>query len=368
MARCARRACGRWRPGFLVQLGGLGLCLDDAWYCSAQCLELAARERLLRTRPIVPPALPTVGPPRLGGVLATQKRLSPAAIEKAASEQVRSGLRIGSQLVQLGLVSKFDVLRALAAQGGVGFLTTVDPARLTAAPGRLSRDVVRALGLVPFEADQKHEVLRVACTAPVPRASIAALRELTGAIIEPYLVADEQWPALVEAYGASPRAEAPSYAALPDVSAVAAHVARAARHSRGVQMFEARCDGHLWVRLEGGGRTEELWVTLDPSPLAALTVAAEAAPMVVAAQIAAAAPAAAKTEPMKAAAPVVAAEPIVLRRRRVRRQTPKAAAVPTVPLAMTGIKPQAKDRTAADPLDLSFLEAWDAQAPPQLGQ
>lgn len=341
MARCARSACGRWRPGFLVYLGGLGLRLDDAWYCSAPCLERAARERLSRPRPMMPPAQPATGSSRIGGVLAAQKGIAPAAIEKAASEQVSSGLRLGAQLVQLGLVSKFDVLRALASQGGVGFLTTVDSARLTAAPGRLSRDVVGVLGLVPFEVDQRHDVLRVACTAPVPRASIAALRELTGAIIEPYLVADEQWAALVEAYGASPCAAAPSYTALPDVGAVAAHVAQAARHSGSVQMFEARCDGHLWVRLKGGDRIEELWVPVVASPLPASPVAAPT---------------------------TVAAEPTVPRRPRVRRPAPKAAAVATAPQPLTSTARPPGDRSAADPLDLSFLDAWDAQAPPHLVQ
>lgn len=260
MARCARKACGRWRPTLLVRAGGLGLRLDDAWYCSATCLELAACERLSKTRPVTPAAT-AMRRPKLGGVLATLKRLPADVVEQAATRQAQTGLRIGTQLVELGAVSRFDLLRALASQSGVGFLTSVDAARVTTAPGNLSPQVVRALGLVPFEADHRHDVLKVACTAPVPRAAVAALRELTGSIIEPYLVADEQWPALAQAYGTSARARGPVYSTVSDVAAAAAHVADAAREAGEVRMTEARCDEHLWIRLDVGGHIEEFWLS-----------------------------------------------------------------------------------------------------------
>lgn len=264
MAHCAREACGAWRPAILVRIGGLGFRLDDAWYCSAHCLELAARDRLARTAPAALSARQAFGPTRLGGVLAAQKQLPREVVERAAAEQARTGLRIGTQLVALGVASKFDVLRALAAQGGVGFLTSVDTSRVSSAPGRLSPHVVRALGLVPFEVDHKHDVLKVACTAPVPRASVAALRELTGSVIEPYLVADEQWPALVEAYCASSRARGNACSPIADVAAAAARVAAAARQARGVRMSEVRCDDDVWVRLDAGGEIEELWLSDGP--------------------------------------------------------------------------------------------------------
>jgi hypothetical protein len=223
---------------------------------------LAAHQRLSRTPPVVPATLPALAQARLGGLLAHQNRIPAAVLEKAVHAQAKSGLRLGTQLVQLGIVSRFDVLRALAAQGGVGFLTAVDSSRLMPAPGRLSAHAVRSLRVVPFEADEGHQLLKVACTAPVPRTAIGALRQLTGWIIEPYLVSDEQWPILARAYGASPEADLPVYAAMPNVHAVAARVAEAARTTGAVHMTEARGDDYLWVRLEGAGRVEDLWLSM----------------------------------------------------------------------------------------------------------
>jgi hypothetical protein len=357
MARCARKSCGRWRPGILARAVGLGLRLDGAWYCSSTCLELAARDRLARTSPVVTPAVPAIGPPRFGGVLATLKKLPREVVEQAATEQARTGLRLGTQLVAMGVVSKFDVLRALASQNGVGFLTAVDATRVTAAPGNLSPHVVRALGLVPFEADRRHDVLKVACMAPVPHSAVAALRELTGWIIEPYLVADEQWPALAEAYGSSAREDGPAYSTLPDVAAVAAHVAELARQAGDVRMAEARCMEHLWVRLDIGPRVEEFWVTLQPAPAPTDGVLSRMA---------------GKARPRRPRASVVQDRPkrAAVERKRPVRERPALEVTPAVresgelndclvPGSLQGGPTAPVAVGGGQTLDLGFLDAWE---------
>jgi hypothetical protein len=336
MPRCARRTCGRWRPGLLVRIAGLGVRLDEAWYCSVRCLEVIARERLAGGSPVAPRALPPLAQSRLGGMLATQKRLTRDVVEQAASEQAGSGLRIGMQLVKLGVVTQFDVLRALAAQGGIGFLTAVDVARVRMAPGNLSPHIVRALGLVPFEVDRRHDVLKVACTAPVPRSAVAALRELTGSIIEPYLVADEQWPALAQAYGSAPRHEGPRFSALADVGAAAEHVAAAARQAGGVRLSHARCYDHLWLRIEAGGRLEECWLPVEPAPAESAGLAGAGA----------------------GAAAAVAAAPAPVRPRRVRGA--KAAARPAGRRHPAAVPPDPPATTGGAAADLSFLQTWGA--------
>jgi hypothetical protein len=115
---------------------------------------------------------------------------------------------------------------------------------------------------VPFESDTRHDVIKVACAAPVPRRSLAALRELTGSIIEPYLVSDEQWPALLQAYTVAARRAGAAQTTLPDIDTLVGRVAEAARASGGVRMSEARCDDNLWVRLDVSGHIEEFWLSV----------------------------------------------------------------------------------------------------------
>lgn len=231
MARCAGTNCGRWRPDVLVRHGHAGLRLDGAWYCSSACLQTALGRRLRDGRPTGRRGVAPLSPIKLGVLLlVSQAALTPTLLGEALDEQKRTGLRIGAQLQQMGLVTSGDVLRALAAQAGVSYLSRVDPEPLTHGPGNLSRSAVQALGLVPIDISDDRRTLKVACTAPLPRVALGALRELTGCMVQPYLVTDELWPELLAAYGteaaAGPRAVATPVRDLRDAAARIAEVAR----------------------------------------------------------------------------------------------------------------------------------------------
>src|SRR5207249_4115824 len=114
-------------------------------------------------------------------------------IRRGLDAQRFSGRRLGDELQQMGVVTAQDVLRALSVQANTRYLTTIDPVIVRPGHGALSRDMVRALGLVPFEVDDQTRILKVAYMAPLPRVALAALRELTGWTPEPYLVADDVW-------------------------------------------------------------------------------------------------------------------------------------------------------------------------------
>jgi hypothetical protein len=259
VARCARSGCGRWMPSALVKAAGLGFLFDGAWHCSVGCLDAAARERLVKSSRPRRLAAPRQAQLRLGVLLVHQVGLSHEVLDEALREQARTGLRLGAQLVRMGAASEHEVLRALAAQAGVGYLTSPDRTRYVPAPANLSPDAVRALGLVPVGIDSKSEVIRVACIAPVPRMAMTVLRDLTGFRVEPYLVSDRQFEEMLDDWRAAQEPEA-APAAVNDLPSAAARVVAAARENGAVRMTEALCNDHVLVRLDTGGRTEDLWL------------------------------------------------------------------------------------------------------------
>ncbi|HVC21276.1 MAG TPA: hypothetical protein VNE16_14470 [Vicinamibacterales bacterium] len=267
MARCAGTDCRRWRPDVLVRSGRAGLRLDGAWYCSSACLQTALRRRLRNGRRVARRGLAPLSPIKLGVLLlVSQTTLTPTLLSEALDEQKRTGLRIGAQLQRMGLVSSEDVMRALAAQAGISYLSSVDPEPLTHAPGNLSRSAVQALGLVPIEVSEDKRLIKVACTAPLPRIALGALRELTGWMVQPYLVADNAWPALLGAYGtaadAGPRAVATPVRDLRDV---AVRIAEVARQDPKLHLSHVRWDPYLWMRVEGTAHIEDLVLPMsDP--------------------------------------------------------------------------------------------------------
>jgi hypothetical protein len=237
-----------------------GVHCDGDWFCSSECLVHHTEARLARVNgEPLPTALPPPVP--LGRVLLQHQAVTPAHLHAAVLEQRRTGRRLGEQLVAMGLVSRDDLLRALAAQACTGYLANIDPQRVVEGPGGLSPETVRALGLVPFEMSADGQRLAVAGVAPLPRASILALREITGARVDAFVVSESAWERLAAAYGTrtAPRARV-SATTLRTIADAAVRVAEAAARGGAERMQPVRCMPFVWVRLEGRGVQEDLLV------------------------------------------------------------------------------------------------------------
>jgi hypothetical protein len=190
-------------------------------------------------------------------VLVHQHALSQADVPRLVDEQRRSGLRLGTYLRRAGIVPDGEVLRALATQSRIRYLAHVEGTGLPSAPGGLTRSTVQALGVVPFAADAARRTLHVACTAPLPRLALAALEHLTGWRAESFMVLDELLPDLAAQYGRPPHV-AVGLEASGAIDTAARRIAQAASRGDITRIAHARCDHHVWVRLEGTRGTEDL--------------------------------------------------------------------------------------------------------------
>jgi hypothetical protein len=252
MARCASEGCGRWIPDLMVRRG-TGFHVDDSWLCSVACVERTAERRLQEAIP-VSAGIPRLAPVRLGTLLRHQDAVTAKQLERALIEQRRTGLKLGAQVTALGFADAGDVLRALAVQAGTSYLANVDPLCVHATELRLGPGTVRALGLVPFGPIVNGRT-KVACTTPVPRSAVSALAQLTGLTLDLYLVTDDDWGILAEAYDGAvakpdplqPALEVEYASSLPDV---AVRVAAAATSARRTVVTQAQWDPYTWVRVQ----------------------------------------------------------------------------------------------------------------------
>jgi hypothetical protein len=270
MPRCADVTCGRWRPD-LTSLVGVGativrslsaLQFNGRWYCSRACVEQAALAGLDRQLPVNPPrGLP---PLRLGVLLRHAGAITQSELEAALMAHERTGLRIGQQLEKLGYTTAEEILRALAAQAGVSYLTTFDVSRVERGPASLAASMVRALGLVPFEVDDVLKRVSVICAAPVPRAALRALARITGWTPDVYLVTDAVFQAALEAYTPADPSEGPHQSVtVGSLAAAAALVADAAASEQAVTMRQADCHDFRWVRVEGAQQVSDVLVARE---------------------------------------------------------------------------------------------------------
>ncbi len=262
MPRCSDPQCGRWRPERPVLGLSQGFRLNGSWYCSRECLDAAARLTLGGTQFPVSPAT-GLPPLRLGVLLRHQRAIDGEQLQAALDEQRMSGLKLGAQLRSLGMASGESVLKALAVQNGVSYLSSLDLNRVRGGCP-LPVATVRALGLVPFDFDPFERRVSVAITAPLSRAAVRAMATLTQWTVEPFLVDDAVWSVALASYRPveSPDGQ-PWSAAVSSVRQLADHVAALAVDGQPVTMRHAAFDSRTWVRLESGRETRDVVVTPD---------------------------------------------------------------------------------------------------------
>ncbi len=204
---------------------------------------------------------------RLGAVLLQQGVVTLAAAERGARRAAddRPATRRAAADARTRAAARSCCAR-LSAQNGISYLATVDPASVRTAPGGLSADEVRALGIVPFR--ETDEELLVACAAPVPHSALGALQALIGPDGRAVSRGRRRLRACWRAeYGAS----ATGLARDDDGPR---HLARARRGSprsrprRGdVTVTEAHVDPFTWVRIAANGRISTLLVPPYPQQI-----------------------------------------------------------------------------------------------------
>lgn len=245
-----------------MRVARVGVRVDGQWFCSSACVTESATVRLQQVpdRQVLPPRFP---PLRLGTLLVHAGAVTPEQLKEALRSQEQSGLRIGAELRRLRYATAEDVLRALAAQSGVSFVSGVDATSVRSAPGGLCAQEVHALGLVPFRVMEEERVVMVACVSPVPRAALGALHQLTGYRPVPYLVTDEEFDLLSVSYGADQAVDRPAVRAawVDGVHDAARRIAETASQERDVTMAEARVQPLTWVRVTGKHGVDALLVT-----------------------------------------------------------------------------------------------------------
>jgi hypothetical protein len=234
---------------------------NSLWYCSRSCVEQAVRAGLTEDKSHGR-RVTGLPPLKLGVLLRHAGAVTQPELDSALEATTRTGLKIGEQLERLGYATADEVLRALATQAGVKYLTTFDVARVERSPVPLPVVTVRALGLVPFEADEVLKKLSVVCAAPVPRAAMRALVRLTGWAPEIYLVTDSVFQAALDAYRPAHETQRSHEAmTMTSVSDAAAHIANMAAQARAVTMQHAECNTYRWVRVNAAQHISDLLVT-----------------------------------------------------------------------------------------------------------
>lgn len=126
---------------------------------------------------------PGTGTERLGALLAKAGLITQEQLDAALETQKRTGQMLGMVLLEEGLVSGQDVVRALEAQLGLPAVYSLQGLVLTEAARLLSRSFAQAHCCIPLRVEGG--TLTVAMANPLDLTAINAIENRTGLTVEP---------------------------------------------------------------------------------------------------------------------------------------------------------------------------------------
>lgn len=165
---------------------------------------------------------------RLGQLLMDSGLIDTAQLEQGIAEQKRRGGKLGSALVQLGLLSEAAVTQVIARQLHLPLAQLDATTRVPdAVLARLPRDVIAEQQILPLESLEQGHALAVAVCEPPGPARLDALRALVQGWIVPRLAGPRTLAEAIERHLGPSRVPHPSGSlnATPAVSRARPHPA-----------------------------------------------------------------------------------------------------------------------------------------------
>lgn len=137
--------------------------------------------------------------PRIGEILVDMKACTTHELQAALQTQAIFGGRLGTNLLELGIVDERQLGAALSRAHGIECIADdVEPE--AEAIASVSPELVERLGIVPLHADDRH--LRVAVIDPKNLASLDDLAFATGRSVEPVVAPEARlWSLMRRFYG-----------------------------------------------------------------------------------------------------------------------------------------------------------------------
>jgi hypothetical protein len=135
---------------------------------------------------------------RIGDILVEMKACTPQELQAALQTQSIFGGRLGTNLLELGIVDERQLATALSRAHGIPFLDDAEPEQeaIAAVPAEL----VERFGIIPIHVDDRH--LRVAVIDPRNVASLDDLAFATGKKIEAVVAPEARlWTLMRRHYG-----------------------------------------------------------------------------------------------------------------------------------------------------------------------
>ncbi|MGB9695484.1 MAG: GspE/PulE family protein [Caldisericaceae bacterium] len=128
---------------------------------------------------------------KLGDLLIQAGLINKEQLEKALSEQEKTGEKLGQILINMGIISPSDLGRLLETQSSMTAVSLEEFALDPTVFSLLPENFVRTNRILPLR--RTDDTIEVGCVPPINPESLENVKLITGLRVKPYLIIDEEF-------------------------------------------------------------------------------------------------------------------------------------------------------------------------------
>ncbi len=219
---------------------------DDSWFCSTECLEAALGQQLSMYFHLEPRPQPVRTTMPMGLMMLARGAITDPQLREALRLQQSTGERIGSCLMQLGLINEEDIAAVVATQWGCPVFPadSVEPACSLLLPLSL----VERYCMLPVHLVAQGRRLFVAFCERVNHSALMAVEQMLGCETEACIVLEPKFRQVLEFRKHDLAGEVTVHR--PESSQETARIIGSYAQQTGAEGLRVRAvEGNIWARL-----------------------------------------------------------------------------------------------------------------------
>jgi hypothetical protein len=259
--------------------GRRGVEFEQEWTCSKECLRAVVSRAVMRSLESPVPEVDQNHRLRIGTILVQRGLISREQLAEAIEQQKAGGGTIGRQLLELGYCSEEELTAALSEQQGVPWVGDIKARPGLAVADLVPRRLCLDFRVFPFDFDEESRTVFLAARSPIRILLVHLLRRMLGYQVRAFILTDGSFDRRFEEFLSCRRSlpETETHCATAH-NQIAERLCAEADRRGARRIVLSRYEHAFWARLGRGKRWFDFFLVL-PRPDGIAGSAGQSLPM-----------------------------------------------------------------------------------------
>lgn len=244
-------------------LGRGGIEFEQDWICSHECLREAVGRSIERSLGSPVPEVDQNHRLRIGTILVQRGLISKEQLAEAIERQKSEGGTIGSQILRLGFCTAEELTASLSEQQGVPWVGDIQTRPGLELAGLIPQRLCRDFKVFPFDFDEETRVVFLAARSPIRILLVHLLRRMLDLQVRAFILTDGSFDQKFEEFFARQKGtHETEIACSPRATDLADRVVEEVVRKGTRRIMLSRYERVFWMRMGKGKRWFDCFLVL----------------------------------------------------------------------------------------------------------